>query len=205
VNMLVSIFDFISRRAGEEKLGEVLSFLYEKSAKRQIASQLEGMDRRETLRFIVHNFFLADLCGGGSHPRGKFSVSEDPDGVTIILDPCGSGGKLLRHDAYRPMSPLKRALEKMEVTSMRLATKLPLPLSLQKSSIPFTLDYFCETRRPAGMGTTSRAYDWSGNRAGMPYYCCLCTSFMKEAGADWLQVYPPQERRDPCVWRALKT
>ncbi|RJP34983.1 MAG: hypothetical protein C4536_01485 [Actinobacteria bacterium] len=204
VNMLVSIFDFISRRAGEEKLGDALFFLYEKGVRRQIATSLEGMDRREALCFIVHNFFLADLCGGGSYPPGGVSVSEDAGGVTIILDPCGSGGKLLRHNAYRPLSPVKKAMEKIEVASMRLTAKLPLPLSLQKSSIPFTLDYFCETRRPAGMGTTTRAYDWSGNRAGMPYYCCLCTSFMKEAGADWLQVHPPEGRRDPCVWRAAK-
>ncbi len=205
VNMLVSIFDFISRQAGEDKLGEALAFLYEKSAKRQLASRIEGMERREAVRFIVHNFFLADLCGGGSYPRGKFSVSEDADHVTVILDPCGSGGKLIRHRSYRPLGAAKKAREDLEVKSMRLTTKLPLPLGLMKASIPFTLDYFCETRRPAGMGTTARAYGWSGDRAGMPYYCCICTAFLRAAGADWLQVYPPEGRRDPCVWRAAKS
>jgi hypothetical protein len=205
VNILVSIFDFISRRMGEEKMGDALAFLYEKSVKGQIVSPLDGLDRRETLRYIIFNFFLADLSGGGSYPRGRFSVSEDADGVTITLDPCGSGGKLLRHNAYRPLNPGKKALEKMEVMSMRLATKLPLPLSLQRFSIPFTLDYFCEMRRPAGMGTTGRAYDWSGGRKGMPYYCCICTSFTREAGVDWLRVHPPEGRREPCVWRAAKS
>ena len=186
-------------------MGEALSFLYEKSVRRQIAATLEGMDRREALRSIVRDFFLADLCGGGSYPRGKFSVSEDSDRVTVTLDPCGSGGKLIRHRAYQPLGAAKKAMEDLEVTSMRLTTKLPLPLGLQKASIPFTLDYFCETRRPAGMGTTTRAYGWSGGRAGMPYYCCICTAFLAEAGADWLQVQPPQDRRQPCIWRAAKT
>ncbi|MEW6554290.1 MAG: hypothetical protein AB1384_08405 [Actinomycetota bacterium] len=204
VNMLVSILDFISRQAGEEMVGEALAFLYEKSARRQIASQLENMDRREAVGFIVRDFFLADLCGGGSYPRGKLNVSEDPGGVTVILDPCGSGGKLVRHRAYRPLNPAKKLREDMEVMSMRLATKLPLPRGLQRSSIPFTLDYFCETRRPAGMGTTARAYEWSGGRAGMPYYCCICTAFLAEAGAGWLRVHPPEGRRQPCVWRFLK-
>ncbi len=157
------------------------------------------------MRYIVHYFFLADLCGGGSYPRGKFSVSEDTDSVTIILDPCGSGGKLIRHKTYQPLGAAKKAWEDMEVKAMRLTTKLPLPRGLQRSSIPFTLDYFCEMRRPAGMGTTTRAYDWSGGRAGMPYYCCICTAFLAEAGAGWLQVCPPGGRREPCVWRAAKS
>ena len=205
VNILVSIFDYISRRTGEKKLGEALAFLYEKSIPRQVLYNIDGLERREALRYIIRNFFLADLAGGGHYPQGRLSISEDADSVTIILDPCGSGGKLIRHNAYRPLSPAKKAAEKVEVASMRLAAKLPLPLGLQKLSIPSTLDYFCETRRPAGMGSTKRAYDWSGNQAGMPYYCCLCTSFLRKTGADWLQVHPPEGRREPCVWRGAKS
>jgi hypothetical protein len=204
VNMLVSILDFISRQAGEERMGEALAFLFEKSVRRQIAVPLESMERREAVRFIIRNFFLADLCGGGSYPRGRFSVSEDDAGVTVTLDPCGSGGKLIRHKTYQPLGAVKKRVEDIEVMSMRLATKLPLPPGLQKLSMPFTLDYFCEMRRPAGMGTTARAYDWSGGRNGMPYYCCLCTAFLEQAGAGWLQAHPPGGRREPCVWRFRK-
>lgn len=49
VNMLVSILDFISRQAGEGRMGEALYFMYEKSVRRQIAAALEGMERREAL------------------------------------------------------------------------------------------------------------------------------------------------------------
>ena len=61
----------------------MLSFLYEKSAKRQIASKLEGMDRRETLRFIVHNFFLS--CGMICVPGEINGVSAVAGGLGDIL------------------------------------------------------------------------------------------------------------------------
>lgn len=204
VNMLVSILDFVSIRAGEEGMGRALAFLYEKCIERQVLSPLEGLDRREALRLIIRDFFLADLSGGAGYPPARFSVGEDAGGVTVTLDPCGSGGKLIRRKAYRPLGAAKKAEERVEIMAMRLAMKLPLPRSLLESAMPFTVDYFCETRRPAGMGTTTRAYDWSGGRAGLPYYCCLCTAFLEQAGADWLQVFPPGGRREPCVWRARK-
>jgi|GEM_PF-388221 len=204
VGMVVFVLDFIARRAGEEGLGRALYFLYEKCIATQVVSLAGGMERREALRFIIHNFFLAELSGGTGYPPAKFSVVEDAESVTVILDPCGSGGKLLRHGSYRPLGSAKRVIEGVENRAMQLTVKLPLPRGLLQFAMPHTTDFFCEMRRPAGIGTTSRSYDWSGKREGMPYYCCLCTSFLREAGADWLRVYPPEGRRQPCVWRAAK-
>jgi len=203
-SMVVTILDFISRRAGEDEMGSALAFLYEKCVRRQVASLLEGMERREALRFIIHNFFLADSCGGAGFPPASLSVAEDAAGVTVTLDPCGSGGKLLRRKAYQPLGTAKKTVEDLEVRALRMAMKLPLPRRLLESALPPSVDFFCEMRRPAGMGTTRRAYDWSGGRAGMPYYCCLCTSFLEQAGAGWLEVLPPAGPRQPCVWRAGK-
>jgi hypothetical protein len=204
VGMVVSVLDFIARRAGEEGLGEALSFLYEKCIKEQVVPLAKGLDRREALRFIVQNFFLADLSGGAGYPPAKFTVSEDTESVTVVLNPCGSGGKLLRHGSYRPLGAVKKAMEGIENKAMQLAVKLPLPLGLLGSAMPYTIDFFCEMRRPAGIGVTSASHAWSGRRKGMPYHCCLCTSFLEKAGVDWLQVFPPEGRWQPCVWRASK-
>jgi hypothetical protein len=205
VGMVVSVLDFIAMRAGEEKLGEALAFLYEKCIAEQIVSLAGGLDRREALLFIIHNFFLADVSGGAGFPPAGFSVSEDTNSVTVILDPCGSGGELIRHNSYKPLGAMKRALESVENKAMGLTVRLPLPRGLLQFAMPYTIDFLCEMRRSAGMGTTTRAYHWSGGRAGMPYYCCLCTAFLEAAGAGWLQVHPPEGRRQPCVWRAAKS
>jgi len=204
VGMIVSVLDFIAGWAGEGGLGEALSFLYDKCIAEQVVSLAGVMERREALRFIIHNFFLADLSGGAGFPPARFSVSEDAGSVTVLLDPCGSGGKLLRHDSYKPLGSAKRALESMENKTMQAVVKLPLPRSLLSLAMPYTIDFLCEMRRPAGMGVTSSRHTWSGHRKGMPYYCCLCTAFLEAAGIDWLQVHPPQGRRQPCVWRAAK-
>jgi len=204
VGMVVSLLDFIAGRAGEEGLGEALSFLYEKCIADQVVSLAVGLERREALRFIIHNFFLADLSGGAGFPPAKFKVTEDSGGVTVILDPCGSGGKLLRHGTYRSLGRTKRAAESLENRAMQLTVKLPLPRRLLRFAMPYAIDFLCEMRRPEGMGATSRAHVWSGRRKGMPYYCCLCTSFLEKAGEEWLRVHPPEERRQPCVWRAAK-
>ena len=204
VGMVVSVLDFIAGRAGEDGLGEALSFLYEKCIAEQVVSIAGGLERREALRFIIHDFFLADLSGGTGFPPAKFSVTEDTDSVSVILDPCGSGGKLLRHNSYKPLGAAKRALESMENKAIQAAMKLPLPRALLQTTMPYNIDFLCEMRRPAGMGVTSSSHAWSGHRKGMPYYCCLCTAFLEAAGVDWLQVFPPEGRRQPCVWRARK-
>jgi len=204
VGMVVSVLDFIARRAGEEGLGEALSFLYEKCIAEQVVPLANGLDRREALRFIIHNLFLADLSGGAGFPPAGFSIAEDADSVTVILDPCGSGGKLLRHGSYNPLGRAKKAVESVENKVMQLTVKLPLPRGLLQLAMPYTIDLLCEMRRAAGMGVTSASHDWSGHRKGMPYYCCLCTAFLDAAAADWLQVFPPEGRWQPCVWRASK-
>jgi len=204
VNMLVTTLDFIAKKAGEERLGEVLSYVYEKCVKHQIVSLIDGLTKKDALRFIIHNFFLADLSGGAGMPPAKFSVQEDKYGITIILNPCASGGKLIRHKAYEPLSTYNKMREEIENRLLRLVSKLALPRSILEVVMPFAFEYFAETRKPKDVGLTQKAYEWSDGRQQLPYYCAMCTSFLKEAEADWLEVVPPRGIREPCVWRAKK-
>jgi hypothetical protein len=204
VNMLVATLDFIAREAGDEGLGRALSYVYEKCVKEQMVSIMEVLPRREALRSIIHNFFLADTCGGVGYPPARFEVREDEYGVTVLLNPCGSGGKLLRHGTYEPPSEIRRSVERFQVELMGMAVKFPLAEALLVSAMPYSVDFFTEIRKPEGMGRTERAYDWSGGRRSVPYYCTFCTSCVQLSGVDWLEVIPPGGRREPCVWRARK-
>ncbi|RJP32170.1 MAG: hypothetical protein C4536_06725 [Actinobacteria bacterium] len=204
VNLIVSGMDYIAREAGEESLGQTIDYIHGTCVQRQILGQLEGMDRREQLRFIIHYLFLADTCGGAGLPRGKFSVHEDENSVSIILDPCASGGRLLRHGSYTPMSAARRAQERAENLILKAGVKLPIPPSFFKFIAGPTFDVIGGKRKPTGIGVTRQVFPWSGKRTGLPYYCAFCTSLARHSGMDWLEVNPPSERRQPCVWSARK-
>jgi hypothetical protein len=204
VDMLVSTLDFIAREAGEERLGDALSYVFKTCVENRILPLAAGMERRDALSFLLENFFRAELCGGAGMPPARFRIEEDAYGVSVVLDPCASGGKLLRHRAYQPPGKLKKAREALENRLVGASAKLPLPRGLLELMLPFIFDYFSETRKPEGIGVTGKAYPWSGMRSGVPYYCCFCTAALAASGCDWLQVFPPTRRGQPCVWRARK-
>ena len=204
VNALVSALDFIARHAGEEGLGEALSFVYEKCVREQLVSVVERFTPREALAFIVRNLFLADTCGGAGFPPARLEITEDRSKVEVTLDPCGSGGKLLRRRAYEPGGRVGNAREAVENQLLGAAVKVPLPHSLMERAVPVIADYLAEPRKPEGAGMTERGYRWSGGRPGLPYYCAFCTAFLEESGCGWLEVIPPADRKGPCTWRARK-
>jgi hypothetical protein len=204
VNMVISVLDFVAREAGEESLGAVISYLYEKCLREQVVKNLEGAPRSQAMRAIIKDMFLADTCGGAGFPSPRIKITEDETQVIVSLDPCGSGGKLIRRKAYEQQSPLGRTRERLENSAVKLAVGLPLPRRLVEPSMPITMDYISETRKPQGMGRTGRGYAWSAERDGLPYYCCLCTGFLAQSGIDWLEVKPPSDRRSPCVWQVTK-
>lgn len=217
VNMLVATLDFVARQAGQEGLGNALSFAFEKVLNQpgQAIPLTDGLSRQDTLKFIIHNYFLADTCGGGGIPKSKFRIVEGEDDVKIILNPCGSGGKLIRHATHETIGRAKETRERIENNLIKLV--LMIPDSLMKLALrlpvarPFTeflqsilFDYITETRKPEGMGVVHEAQAWTGNRKDLPIYCSFCTAFLHQSGCDWLEVTPPTSRRQACVWRAKK-
>lgn len=207
VNMLVTTLDFILRNAGEQKLGEALAYVYEKciAGPAQIVSLVEDQPRAEQLRQVIHNMFLADLSGGAGMPSASFRISETENEVRISLNPCGSGGKLIRHQAYKPIDAFRKGREKIENTMLGISLKLPLPRALMEFMMPFVLDYISETRKPENIGIVLEGHDWTTNRKGLPLYCSFCTAFMNNAAIDWLSVEPPTTAGAACVWRARKS
>jgi hypothetical protein len=204
VNMLVTTLDFIAREAGEERLGQVLSYVYDACVREQIMSRISGLQRRDALAFIIRNIFLADTCGGAGMPAPRISIEEGESEVHIILDPCASGGKLIRRRAYEPLKASTKFRESLENRLMKLSLKIPLPRRLLELALPIVIDYLSEYRRPEGMGMTHKTHPWSSVRSSLPFYCCFCKVFLKEANCDWLEVTPPAGLNEPCIWRARK-
>ncbi len=204
VDMLVTTLDFIAREAGEERFGQSLSYVYDTCVREQIISHIGGLQRQDALAFIIRNIFLADTCGGAGMPAPRLSIVEGATDVRIILDPCASGGKLIRRRAYEPLKASTKFREKIEKRLMSLSLKIPLPRSLLEFTIPIAFDYVSEFRRPEGMGMTHTTHSWSSGRSSLPFYCCFCKVFLNEANCDWLEVTPPSGLNEPCIWRARK-
>ncbi|MDT8273098.1 MAG: hypothetical protein RRA35_07870, partial [Desulfomonilia bacterium] len=205
VNMIAAILDFIAREKTEDRLGDALAFLFETCVKEQIVAQNDNLAPPLALTFLVRNLFLADTCGGAGLKPAKIRISEDSDSLRIFLDPCNSGGKLLRQGAYDGSKSSVIVRERCENILLRSAMRFPLPQQLLEKTMPFAISYFTETRRPLGLHMTQRAYEWSGGKSGVPYYCCICTSSVRQADCRWLSVTPPKDGHQPCVWHVDKT
>ncbi len=161
---LAAIFTWTGENLGEESSRGMFTDCFENSSKRPVFDLL-GIDiERGLMAELLVRGWVAHSCGGaGEHP-GAFRVEEDDEKFTFFMDPCGSGGRLLRKGSYGP----------------------PLDFAL-----------------------TSRAYPWSFNREGFPYYCTHC-SFINESmpmrynGIPSWPVDPPDRAEDPCRWYIYK-
>lgn len=204
VSALACTMDYIGRKTGEDGLGGALEYVYLTCAARQVAGPMEMMTRRDALSFIVGNLFLAGTSGGVGHPPSHVGVTEDEQEVTVRLDPCPSGGKLLMRGAYGEPGALSRARERAEDAALSLAVKAHPPRFVLDRAVFPMVDYITETRKPRGLNRLRSAHHWTGEIKGLPACCALCTSMLALSGCDWLEVYPPAGSGGTCTWRATK-
>ncbi len=206
VSGLASGLDFVAQRAGEQALGDVFRDIYRKCVKNQILPLIEGLSRKNAIGWLMFNLFLASTSGGAGHPPAKISVTENASAITVTLDPCASGGKLIRNGAFDQMGNLRTAREALENYLIHASSRLPIPSSLMELSVIRVVDYLSETRKPSALKTTSKAFPWSGESKGLPYYCALCTGLLHESGCDWISVKPPgpAKHKHSCTWRFRK-
>lgn len=204
VNALACALEFAAGACGERALGDVITRIFEKCVATQVVPLFEGTSRPEALELLVKDFFLAGTCGGAGHPPARVRLEEDAREFRVMLDPCPSGGKLLRRRAFGPAGTGRRSRERLENELMGLAARLRFPRRIMWPATLETVDYIAETRKPVGLGITGVRHDWAGGRVGLPYYCGICTGLLGLSGCDWLEVSPPAGRKEPCVWRARK-
>ncbi|MCX5852632.1 MAG: hypothetical protein NT072_11380, partial [Deltaproteobacteria bacterium] len=200
INMLIATLTFISERAGEESLGDALRVQYDACVASQIVPAIQKLPAEEKVRFLALKIFSTDNCNGTGLPRGRFTVTETDTSVRVTLNPCGSGGRLLRGGAYKPMNLLKQAREKIEDSLLVVLSKLlPIPDSFLDWMFLMTGGYVCQ-RKPHGQGRTRSAHSWSFGRAGIPYYCCQCGMLQEQLGTQCVKIHPPMRGHEPCVW-----
>jgi hypothetical protein len=204
VNMLASTLSFISDMNGEAALGDALSHQYDLCVNRQIVKPISSMPIREKTSFLANHIFGTDNCNGAGYYPGKFQINETDTKIIFTLNPCGSGGRLLRAGADKPVGNFRKWRERIETKSITfLSHHLPLPEPLVRSVFPLMVTHFTQ-RKPVGLKKTANPHAWSFNRSGIPYFCCQCGMVQKNLGTDHFRIIPPTHRGDACVWELKK-
>ncbi|MBW1893836.1 MAG: hypothetical protein JRF40_07110 [Deltaproteobacteria bacterium] len=204
VMMLISTMTFISDSKGEKALGEVLDGQYRNCIEKSILSRTGKKTVAEKASFLANMIFNIDNCNRSGYHPGKFSIREDNLYIYFILNPCGSGGRLLRAGSYKPMPFIKQIQEQIENSvAYYAAHHLPLPEKLLKMIFPFTVTHFTQ-RKPYLQGKTKRPHTWSFNRKNIPYYCCQCGMIQEKLFESGLEIIPPKSNKDSCVWKLSK-
>ena len=205
VMMLLATFTYIADHAGEPAVGEALDIQFDKCVKEQIFLRTTNMTAREKVVFLATMIFGTDNCNGSGYHKGKFSVQETKGEIRFILNPCGSGGRLLRSGCYDRMGSVQKYREKIENLIVNFsARKLPLSETVLKIVFPWVVTHFTQ-RKSYSQGKIKGAYSWSFGKKGTPYYCCQCGKIAEKLKGTGVQIDFPQSRRDPCVWKIEKT
>ena len=98
-------YSYVGKVFGDQRLEEILRHTGER--------QRQGFERWEEM--AVEDFVRATAHLLKSH-IGNVRVTEDAEKFTIIQDPCGSGGRLMREGAYDGADGLYRVGEAQDLT-----------------------------------------------------------------------------------------
>jgi len=204
MNMILATLTFISNEAGESALGEALAFQFEKCIKGPLLENFERLPVREKIEFLAIKIFGIDNCWSTGLPKGKFTIAESDQTIVFTLSPCGSGGRLLRGSAYKPMSQLRKWGEKILNSYLIYFNRFfTMPEALMKLSFNDTGGIVTQ-RKPYGQGKTKQKFSWSFKKMETPYFCCQCGMLQEKSGKSCLEILPPENASSPCIWTIHK-
>ncbi len=200
VNTLGATLTFIQGKSGENDLQDVLNLQFEKCIKYQLVDKIKALPLKEKTGFLAANIFGTDACHGSGYYPGKFKVIETEENIQFILDPCGSGGRLIRADCYKPMKTTVKLKEMIENFLVRNIIRfVPLPAWILQKTLPLTAIHFTQ-RKAYGFGKTRYQHPWSFDKADFPLYCCQCGMVHNKLNQSGLSINPPADKKDSCIW-----
>ena len=194
VNMLVSTFSFIVEKTGEQGLEKALRHQYNRCVKEQICKIMASKHAKEKVVFLVRCVFGADLCNRSGYNGGRMKIFETKDEIVIELNPCGSGGRLLRAGAYEKKSAPGIFKERVEnILIEKICQYLKFPEQLLEWVFPVFVKHFTQ-RKPSRQAFVKKFYSWSFDKPKTPNFCCQCGLINEKFKTKGLIITPPENK-----------
>lgn len=95
---VLGLVSFIQQRLGDEGVAEAWAQNMEHGWRRH-HDAINRLGRRDLVYLLAATWRAHSTSGTGPNP-GSFTISEDDEKVTFIMNPCGSGQRLVRNGAY---------------------------------------------------------------------------------------------------------
>jgi hypothetical protein len=204
VNMLVSTFSFIIEKTGEQGFEKALRHQFNICVREQLCEKMVSMNAKEKVIFLARCIFGTDLCNGSGYNGGRMKIFETKEEIVIELNPCGSGGRLLRAGAYGKESAFLRFKKLCENSLIvNVCRYLRFPEKLLECLFPVFVNHFTQ-RKPSGQAFVKNSHSWSFDKPDTPNFCCQCGLINEKYFNKGIVIIPPKRRNEKCVWKINK-
>jgi hypothetical protein len=96
--LVLGLISFVQERVGEEAVADAWRSAMERGWRRD-TEQVHKRDRRQIVKALATTWRAHSVSGTGPHPA-SFSIAEDDEKFTFVMNPCGSGQRLVRRGLY---------------------------------------------------------------------------------------------------------
>lgn len=198
------LWSWIGEHLGETAVEAMFRYVFDQSARRQFFDAASAEVPPHLAVIMLATSWRAHSCfEAGEHP-GKFTVSEDEEKFTFTLNPCGSGGRLVRARVYEKMSGIGKIKERIENELIeKVCRYFKLPEGPLEFMFPVFVNHFTQ-RKPFGQKRVGPPHEWTFDQPGIPAFCCQCGMVHEKFCKSGLVITPPDKTDDKCVWRISK-
>jgi hypothetical protein len=98
VESVAGLISFVQAEHGDDGVADAWRYTFERVWKKH-HDAIDSLDRRKVVELLARTWRAHSGSGVGQHP-GAFEIVEDDEKVTFVMNPCGSGQRLVRKGAY---------------------------------------------------------------------------------------------------------
>ena len=95
---VLDLVSFIQQRIGEDGVAEAWEQSMGRGWRRH-HDAINALDRRALIELLAATWRAHSCSGVGPNP-GSFTITEDDEKITFVMNPCGSGQRLVRRGLY---------------------------------------------------------------------------------------------------------
>jgi hypothetical protein len=95
---VLGLVSYVQAQEGDDGVARAWTHQMERGWKRHVHA-IDTLDRRQVVELLAATWRAHSVSGTGPHP-GAFTITEDDEKVTFVMNPCGSGQRLARRGLY---------------------------------------------------------------------------------------------------------